>query len=112
MLAAAIHTGVLRATVLDVFESAGHRHAILDVSFRALSVDGTSLDETAVDDQFPYLSFLPLPQLETSLEVDVQATARDYGLNSAMSAVHLPAPTEPMRATSSRLMAAPCSWTR
>ena len=30
--AAAIHTSVLRASVLDVFESAGHRHAILDVS--------------------------------------------------------------------------------
>ena len=33
--AVAIHTGVLRATVLDVFESAGHRHAILDVSATA-----------------------------------------------------------------------------
>jgi carboxynorspermidine decarboxylase len=33
--AAAIHTGVLRASVLDVFESAGHRHAILDVSATA-----------------------------------------------------------------------------
>ncbi|WP_193214643.1 carboxynorspermidine decarboxylase [Luteolibacter marinus] len=30
--AAAIHTGVLRATVIDVFESAGHRLAILDIS--------------------------------------------------------------------------------
>ena len=30
--AAAIHTGVLRAEVLDVFESAGHRLAILDIS--------------------------------------------------------------------------------
>jgi carboxynorspermidine decarboxylase len=33
--AAAIHSGVLRATVLDVFESMGHRHAILDVSATA-----------------------------------------------------------------------------
>ena len=33
--AVAIHTGVLRATVMDVFESAGHRHAILDVSATA-----------------------------------------------------------------------------
>jgi carboxynorspermidine decarboxylase len=33
--AVAIHTGVLRASVLDVFESAGHRHAILDVSATA-----------------------------------------------------------------------------
>lgn len=33
--AVAIHTGVLRATVLDVFESAGHKHAILDVSVTA-----------------------------------------------------------------------------
>lgn len=33
--AVAIHTGVLRATVLDVFESMGHRHAILDVSATA-----------------------------------------------------------------------------
>jgi carboxynorspermidine decarboxylase len=33
--ALAIHTGVLRATVLDVFESAGRRHAILDVSATA-----------------------------------------------------------------------------
>lgn len=33
--AAAIHTGVLRATVMDVFESAGHRIAILDVSATA-----------------------------------------------------------------------------
>lgn len=33
--AIAIHTGVLRATVMDVFESAGHRHAILDVSATA-----------------------------------------------------------------------------
>ena len=33
--AVAIHTGVLRATVLDLFESMGHRHAILDVSATA-----------------------------------------------------------------------------
>jgi carboxynorspermidine decarboxylase len=31
----AIHSGVLRATVLDVFESMGHRHAILDISATA-----------------------------------------------------------------------------
>ena len=30
--AVAIHTGVLRATVMDVFESAGHRLAILSIS--------------------------------------------------------------------------------
>ena len=30
--AAAIHTGVLRSEVIDVFESAGHRLAILDIS--------------------------------------------------------------------------------
>ncbi len=33
--AIAIHTGVLRAEVIDVFESMGHRHAILDVSATA-----------------------------------------------------------------------------
>ena len=33
--AIAIHTGVLRATVMDVFESAGFRHAILSVSATA-----------------------------------------------------------------------------
>lgn len=33
--AAAIHTGVLRCNVLDVFESMGHQHAILDVSASA-----------------------------------------------------------------------------
>ncbi len=33
--AIAIHTGVLRSTVLDVFESGGLRHAILDVSAAA-----------------------------------------------------------------------------
>ncbi|MEM9238086.1 MAG: carboxynorspermidine decarboxylase, partial [Verrucomicrobiota bacterium] len=33
--AVAIHTGVLRGEVLDVFESLGHRHAILDVSATA-----------------------------------------------------------------------------
>ncbi len=33
--AAAIHTGVLRATVMDVLESAGHHIAILDVSATA-----------------------------------------------------------------------------
>jgi carboxynorspermidine decarboxylase len=33
--AVAIHTGVLRAEVIDVFESAGFRHAILDVSATA-----------------------------------------------------------------------------
>lgn len=33
--AAAIHTGVLRSTVLDVFESAGHKLAILDISATA-----------------------------------------------------------------------------
>ncbi|MCH7226555.1 carboxynorspermidine decarboxylase [Haloferula sp. A504] len=33
--AVAIHTGVLRAEVLDVFESMGHRHAILDISATA-----------------------------------------------------------------------------
>ena len=33
--AVAIHTGVLRATVVDVFESTGHRHAILSVSATA-----------------------------------------------------------------------------
>ncbi|MGB1130135.1 MAG: carboxynorspermidine decarboxylase [Haloferula sp.] len=33
--AVAIHTGVLRAEVLDLFESMGHRHAILDVSATA-----------------------------------------------------------------------------
>ncbi len=31
----AIHTGVLRARVLDIFDSLGHRHAILDVSASA-----------------------------------------------------------------------------
>lgn len=31
----AIHTGVLRARVLDIFESMGYRHAILDVSASA-----------------------------------------------------------------------------
>jgi len=30
--AVAIHTGVLRCKVIDVFESMGHRHAILDIS--------------------------------------------------------------------------------
>ena len=33
--AVAIHSGVLRATVMDVFESAGHKLAILDVSATA-----------------------------------------------------------------------------
>lgn len=33
--AVAIHTGVLRATVMDVFESAGHQLAILDISATA-----------------------------------------------------------------------------
>ncbi len=33
--AVAIHTGVLRAEVIDVFQSMGHRHAILDVSATA-----------------------------------------------------------------------------
>ena len=33
--AAAIHTGVLRATVMDVFESAGHKLAVLSVSATA-----------------------------------------------------------------------------
>ena len=33
--AVAIHTGVLRARVMDVFESAGHRLAILDISATA-----------------------------------------------------------------------------
>ncbi|MEI6175338.1 MAG: carboxynorspermidine decarboxylase [Verrucomicrobiota bacterium] len=33
--AVAIHTGVLRATVMDVFESAGHRLAILSISATA-----------------------------------------------------------------------------
>lgn len=33
--AVAIHTGVLRATVMDVIEAAGHRHAILSVSATA-----------------------------------------------------------------------------
>jgi len=33
--AAAVHTGVLRARVMDVFESSGHRLAILDVSATA-----------------------------------------------------------------------------
>lgn len=33
--AVAIHTGVLRATVMDVFESAGFRHAILSISATA-----------------------------------------------------------------------------
>lgn len=33
--AVAIHTGVLRATVMDVFQSAGHKLAILDISATA-----------------------------------------------------------------------------
>ncbi|MEI6514567.1 MAG: carboxynorspermidine decarboxylase, partial [bacterium] len=33
--AVAIHTGVLRATVMDVFETGGHRHAILSISATA-----------------------------------------------------------------------------
>ncbi len=37
--AIAIHTGVLRASVMDVFESAGHRHAILNVSASAHTPD-------------------------------------------------------------------------
>lgn len=37
--AVAIHTGVLRARVVDVFESAGHRLAILDISATAHTPD-------------------------------------------------------------------------
>jgi carboxynorspermidine decarboxylase len=37
--AVAIHTGVLRAKVVDVFESAGHRLAILDISATAHTPD-------------------------------------------------------------------------
>jgi carboxynorspermidine decarboxylase len=55
--AVAIHTGVLRATVMDVFESAGHRLAILSISATAHMPDVMEMpyrpDVFLVDNQEP-----------------------------------------------------------
>ncbi len=64
--AIAIHTGVLRATVMDVFESAGHRHAILSISATAHMPDviempyrpDVFLVDTAPSSEYPAVTFL------------------------------------------------------
>jgi len=63
--AIAIHTGVLRATVMDVFESAGHRLAILSISATAHMPDviempyrpDVFLVDTAPSDEKPAVTF-------------------------------------------------------
>ncbi len=63
--AIAIHTGVLRATVMDVFESAGHRLAILSISATAHMPDviempyrpDVFLVDTAASDETPAVTF-------------------------------------------------------
>jgi len=61
--AVAIHTGVLRATVMDVFESAGHTIAILDISATAHMPDVLEM---------PYRPDVYL--VEASAEVGVQSS--------------------------------------
>jgi carboxynorspermidine decarboxylase len=64
--AVAIHTGVLRAAVMDVFESAGHKLAILSVSATAHMPDVMEMpyrpdvflvDPAAADDPKPAVTF-------------------------------------------------------
>lgn len=65
--AIAIHTGVLRATVMDVFESAGHRLAILDISATAHMPDVLEMpyrpDAFLVDLHEPTATSRPLPSV-------------------------------------------------
>jgi carboxynorspermidine decarboxylase len=63
--AAAIHTGVLRSEVLDVFESAGHKLVILDISATAHMPDVLEMpyrpDVFLVDRHEPTATPRPLP---------------------------------------------------
>ncbi len=66
--AVAIHTGVLRATVMDVFESAGHKLAILDISATAHMPDVIEMpyrpDVFLVDSALATSTVLPAVTLE------------------------------------------------
>lgn len=66
-----IHTGVLRAKVLDIFESLGYEHAILDVSVTAHMPD----------------------VLEMPYRPDVFSVARAVGASEQQPAVRLPGET-------------------
>lgn len=63
--AVAIHTGVLRATVMDVFQSAGHQLAILDISATAHMPDVMEMpyrpDVFLVDSTLPAGENAPQP---------------------------------------------------
>jgi carboxynorspermidine decarboxylase len=84
--AVAIHTGVLRATVMDVFESGGHRLAILSVSATAHMPDVMEMpyrpdvflvDSTAADGTGPAVVF---PHEHYHQAGDAQATRFTYRL--------------------------------
>jgi carboxynorspermidine decarboxylase len=84
--AVAIHTGVLRATVMDVFESAGHRLAILSVSATAHMPDVMEMpyrpdvflvDSTAADGTRPAVVF---PEEHYHQAGDARATPFTYRL--------------------------------
>jgi carboxynorspermidine decarboxylase len=81
--AVAIHTGVLRAAVMDVFESAGHKLAILSVSATAHMPDVMEMpyrpdvflvDSAASDDPKPAVTF---EGEHYQLAGDPQSTIRD-----------------------------------
>jgi carboxynorspermidine decarboxylase len=83
--AVAIHAGVLRATVMDVFESGGHKLAILSVSATAHMPDVIEMpyrpdvflvDPAASDDPKPAVVF---EGERYQLAGDPQSTVRDSG---------------------------------
>lgn len=59
--------------------------AIKKVEIHAFSADGT-LDTTVVDTKAPFTGVIPLPNIATSVEVTLIATAYDFGDNALESA--------------------------
>ena len=82
--AVAIHTGVLRSTVMDVFESAGHKLAILDISATAHMPDVIEM---------PYRPDVYL--VEKSEARGQKPEARDQSPAVTMNGEHYIAATDP-----------------
>ena len=96
--AAAIHSGVLRSTVMDVFESGGHRVAILDVSATAHMPDVLEMpyrpDLYLVEKSFSQPAAAPgLPQPAVLLPGECYLAAGDPAAGAAGVPHRLGGPT-------------------
>ncbi len=70
------------ANALVASADASDNNGVAAVTFRVLSGDGT-IDESITDTSAPFNALFALPELLTSLDVTVSATARDFGNNEA-----------------------------